>query len=307
MTAKTLKIQDLVTTFDMEILSGQNGLSNEITTEEFHSPGLELTGFLKHFPKERTQILGKQEMGYINTLDEDTQNKRIEDIVKLNPPCLIITRGQQGNKYLDKYCNIYNVPLLRTSDKTTKFISKLSNYLEKCLAEEIQVHGVCLNVFGVGLLLTGDSGIGKSETALSLIQKGHRLISDDAVIIKRIGPNALIATHNGFTHDFLSLRGVGLVNVARLYGASAVQEETRIVLSIRLSFWEEGRTYNELESKDEFTNYLGVDVKTLTIPIRPGRDISSIIEVAINNYKLEQKGYNAFESLQERMLKAMQN
>jgi HPr kinase/phosphorylase len=296
-----IKIQQLVDEFQLIVMAGSNGLENMINSTDIHRPGLELTGFFKHFPNERIQVLGKQEMSYLKLLTDVKQNLRIARIVSELPPCFIITRGQESIVHLVEHCNIYNIPLLQTEEKTTNFIAKLSNYLDRSLAEELGIHGVCLNVFGVGVLLRGESGIGKSETALSLILKGHRLISDDLVILKRIG-QSIIGTHNYLNRELLSLRGIGLVNVCRLYGASSFQEETKIILDIALSPWDESTTYNTLFNEEVYVDYLGVNIKHLIIPIRPGRDIATLIEVAVNNNKLKEKGYNAFKELEKRML-----
>lgn len=303
---KKLTIRDLHKQFSLEILAGENGMENEITNSDIHSPGLELTGFMKHFPKERVQLLGKQEVSYLRTLSEFEQSIRIEEIVKQLPPCIVITRNLDSVVYLEEHCNFYGVPLLRTEEKTTSFIAKLSNYLDRCLAEETTIHAVCMNVFGIGVLLRGDSGIGKSETALSLINRGHRLISDDIVKLRKIG-NSIIGTHEDINRELLSIRGVGIVDVAMLYGTSSVQDETRIILDIWLSHWNEDKFYNGLETEEKSTNYLGINVKNIEVPVKPGRDIATIIEVAVNNYKLQQKGYNALEVMKERISKSMNN
>lgn len=169
------------------------------------------------------------------------------------------------------------------------------------LAPEIQVHGVCMNVAGIGILLRGKSGIGKSETALTLIRRGHRLVSDDAVVLRKMNPETLIGTHDGKTREFLALRSIGLINVARIYGRSAFQEETRIVLDIELARWKDNELNNGLELESRFTEYMDVKVPTAQTQLQPGRDIASLVEAAANNYYLQQQGYSAAEEFISRL------
>jgi HPr kinase/phosphorylase len=183
------------------------------------------------------QVLGKKEITYLHKLTEEQRNLLIGNVVKYHPPCFIVTGNQEGLKYLMKYCEEEGIPLLRTPLKTTKFIELVDIYLAKSMAEEIAVHGVCVNVAGIGILLRGKSGVGKSETAHTLIRRGHRLVADDIVVLKKISPETILGTHDGKTKEFLALRSIGLINVSRLYGRSAFQDETRIVLDIELTKW----------------------------------------------------------------------
>ncbi len=297
----TITIRQLVEKLKLEILAGEQGLDCVIDNDDIHRPGLELTGYFNFFPSERIQLLGKQEITYLHTLTEEERDERIGTVIKKHPPCIIITRNQEGLDYLIKHCNEEGVALLRSKEKTTRIIGILNNYLGRELAKSIGIHAVCMNVFGVGLLIRGESGIGKSESALSLIEKGHRLISDDLVILKRIGAETLIGTHNQNNRDFLSLRGIGMINVPRLYGSGSFQDETTINLDIELSAWDEKKYYDAIGHPIETVEYLDVSVPHLEIPVRPGRDISSLIEVAAKNWRLEQQGYNALQEFTERI------
>lgn len=297
----TITIRHLAEKLKLEILAGEPGLERVIDNDDIHRPGLELTGYFKFFPNERIQLLGRQEITYLHSLTKEERDERIGNVIKKHPPCMIITRNQEGLSYLIKHCNEEGVALLRAKEKTTRVISILNNYLEKELAKSIGIHAVCMNVFGVGLLIRGVSGIGKSETALSLIEKGHRLISDDLVILKRIGPETLIGTHNQTNRDFLALRGIGMINVPRLYGSGSFQDETLINLDIVLSAWDEQKYYDAIETVNETVEYLDVHVPHLEIPIRPGRDIVALIEVAAKNWRLEQQGYTALNEFNERL------
>ena len=259
----TITIQHLADKLKLEILAGEQGLDRVIDKDDIHRPGLELTGYFKFFPNERIQLLGKQEITYLHSLTKSERDERIGNVIKKQPPCIIITHNQEGLSYLIKHCNEEGVALLRAKEKTTRVISTLNNYLEKELAKSIGIHAVCMNVFGVGLLIRGESGIGKSESALSLIEKGHCLISDDLVILKRIDPETLIGTHNETNRDFLSLRGIGMINVPRLYGSGAFQDETMINLDIVLSAWDEKKYYDAIENSNEAVEYLDVFCPTL--------------------------------------------
>ena len=297
----TITIRQLAEKLKLEIVAGEQGLDHVIDNEDIHRPGLELTGYFKFFPNERIQLLGKQEITYLHSLTEEQRDERIGFLIKKDPPCIIITRNQEGLDYLIKHCNEKGVALLRAKDKTTRVIGTLNNFLGKELAESIGIHAVCMNIFGVGVLIRGESGIGKSESALSLIEKGHRLIADDLVILKKIDPGTLIGTHNQTNRDFLSLRGIGLVNVPRLYGSGAFQDETDIDLDIMLSSWDTERYYDGIEQPKELIKYLDVSIPHIEIPIRPGRDVAALIQVAAKNWRLAAQGYTALNEFTERL------
>lgn len=225
----------------------------------------------------------------------------IGNIVKYHPPCFIVTSGQQEIPYLELYCEQEGIPLLRTEETATEFIVKLDGYLVKALAPEISIHGVCVNVSGIGILLRGKSGIGKSETAHTLIRRGHRFVADDIVVLKKLSPTTLLGTHNETTREFLALRSIGLINVVRQYGRRAFQDETRIVLDIELVPWKENALNNELETVPQFTEYLGVQIPHIEIQLQPGRDVAGLIEAAANNWYLKQLGYSAAEDFMKRI------
>ncbi|CAH8705188.1 HPr(Ser) kinase/phosphatase [Paenibacillus thiaminolyticus] len=298
---KTVMIQQLVEKFKLEVLTGENRLNRTISNTRVHRPGLEFAGYYEFFPQERIQVLGLKEIGYLHTLTEEERDARIKNVVKYHPPCFVVTRDQEGLTYLIDHCRREDIPLLRTSMTTSKFIGLVDSYVTKMLAPEIQVHGVCMNVAGIGILLRGKSGIGKSETALTLIRRGHRLVSDDAVVLRKMNPETLIGSHDGKTREFLALRSIGLINVARIYGRSAFQEETRIVLDIELTKWKDNELNNELELEPRFTEYMDVKVPTVQIQLQPGRDVASLVEAAANNYYLQQQGYSAAEEFISRL------
>lgn len=300
---KSIEIQDIVRAFSLEVLTGDEKLNRLIIRSNARRPGLEFIKYLDFFPKEHVQVLGKNEIQYLHTLSEADRDHRVENLVKYNPPCIIVTDGQEGLKYLTKYCKERKIPLLRTNDSNYEFIGKIDAYLIKRLAPEIAVHGVCVNVSGIGVLLRGDSGVGKSETAHSLVGRGHRLVADDIVVLKKLSPQTLLGTHNETNKELLALRSVGLLNVVRMYGRKAFQEESRIALDIELVKWQGESLYNELEVETKFTSYMDVEIPYIQIQLKPGRDVVGLIEAAVNNWYLKQQGYSAAEDFMKRIEK----
>lgn len=300
---KSITVQDLVNRFRLEVLIGESQLDREITKARVHRPGLEFVGYFDFFPQQRVQVLGRKEITYLHKLPEEERDSRIGHIVQYHPPCFVVTWGQdeEGLQYLMAHCDKEGIPLLRTKEPTTKWIGIVDAYLTKTLAPEIQVHGVCVNVAGIGILLRGKSGVGKSETALTLIRRGHRLVADDAVVLRKINGETIIGTHDGKTKEFLALRSVGLINVARIYGRGAFQDETRIVLDIELTPWKENELYNELELEPKYTSYIDVQIPHIQISLQPGRDVAGLIEAAANNWSLRLQGYSAAEEFMQRI------
>lgn len=300
---KVLTVENLVRKFSLKVLAGENQLQQTITQTQSHRPGLEFVGHFDFFPTERVQILGRKEITYLHKLSKEERQMRIGNIVKYHPPCFIVTAGQEGLTYLTQYCIEEGIPLLCTNEPqtTSEFITKLDAYMVKTLAPEIAIHGVCVNVYGIGILLRGKSGAGKSETAHTLIGRGHRLVADDLVVLKKLSPRTILGTHDGKTKEFLALRSVGLLNVVRLYGRKAFQDETRIALDIELTKWQKNSLNNELEHEPTFTEYMGVQIPHIEIQLQPGRDVAGLIEAAANNWLLKQQGYSAAEEFMKRL------
>jgi HPr kinase/phosphorylase len=300
---KSLTVENLVQIFSLNVLTGENQLHKLITQPRSHRPGLEFVGHFDFFPTERVQILGRKEITYLHKLSIKERKLRIGNIVKYRPPCFIVTAGQEGLTYLTQYCIEEEIPLLCTNElqSTSEFILKLDNYMVKTLAPETAIHGVCLNVYGMGILIRGKSGVGKSETAHTLIGRGHRLVADDIVVLKKLSPRTILGTHDVKTKEFLSLRSIGLLNVVRLYGRKAFQDETRIALDIELTTWQKDTLNNELEHESKFTEYMGVQIPHIEIQLQPGRDVAGLIEAAANNWLLKQQGYSAAEEFMKRL------
>ncbi|RKN85092.1 HPr(Ser) kinase/phosphatase [Paenibacillus ginsengarvi] len=305
---KSITVQDLVNRFHLELLAGQTGLDRTIGKSRVHRPGLEFVGYFDFFPQQRVQVLGRKEITYLHKQSEGERDNRIGHIVQYHPPCFVVTWNQEieGLRYLITHCDKEGIPLLRTKEPTTKWIGMVDAFLTKTLAEEIQVHGVCVNVAGIGILLRGKSGVGKSETALTLIRRGHRLVADDAVVLKKLSPETILGTHDGKTKEFLALRSVGLINVARIYGRGAFQDETRIVLDIELTQWKENELYNELDVEPKYTTYMDVRIPHIQISLQPGRDVAGLVEAAANNWYLRLQGYSAAEEFMQRIEASVQ-
>ncbi|GGH86599.1 HPr kinase/phosphorylase [Pullulanibacillus pueri] len=298
-----ISVEDLVQQFSLKVLAGQDHLQKSITQPRVHRPGLEFVGHFDFFPTERIQILGRKEINFLHKQTKEERKIRIGNIVHYHPPCFIVTTGEDGLTYLRHHCNEEGIPLLVTEipETTSEYITKLDTYLINKLAEETFIHGVCLNVFGMGILLRGDSGVGKSETAHTLIGRGHRLVADDIVKLKKLSPQTLLGTHDEKTKEFLALRSIGLINVVRSYGLKAFQNETRISLDIKLTRWQKDSLNNELEQHPEFKEYLGVKVPSIEIQLQPGRDVAGLIEAAANNWYLRQQGYSAASDFMNRI------
>lgn len=298
---KIIIIADIVKRFAMEVLVGKDNLDRQVKRTKVRRPGLEFMEKFDFIETEYIQILGKNEINYLHTLSDEACKMRIGNIVQYDPPCIIITSKQKEPLGLIQYCTKKDIPVLRTSDSTSELSAKLDAYITKAMAEEMAVHGVIVNVAGIGVLLRGKSGVGKSETAHTLIGRGHRLVADDIVVLKKLSPQTLLGTHNENNKEFLALRSVGLLNVVRLYGRAAFQDETRIALDIELTKWEQNALYNDLELETKYTEYMGVKIPHIQIQLQPGRDVAGLIEAAANNWYLQQQGYSAAEEFMKRV------
>jgi len=298
---KSISVKQLVQEFKLEVLAGGDELDRTIKKARTHRPGLEFIGYFDFFPMERVQILGKKEINFLKQQNIEERKERIDHVVSYHQPCFIVTSNQEGLTYLTKFCQEENIPLLRTADTAVDFIAKVDNYLTRKLATEIAVHGVCLNVSGIGVLIRGESGVGKSELAHTLIGRGHRLVSDDIVILKKVSHKTILGTHNDINREFLALRSVGLLNVVRMYGRKAFQDESRISLDIELTKWEKDALNNDLEPKTDYEEYMGVQVPRIEIQLQPGRDVAGLVEAAANNWYLQQQGYKASTEFMERV------
>ncbi|MCG7408847.1 HPr(Ser) kinase/phosphatase [Paenibacillus sp. ACRRX] len=291
--AKKVKVSELVEQFHLEILAGEQGMKRVITVDDLHRPGLEMAGYFDYHPTERVQMLGKTELTFFETLPVEERLDRMRHFVADEIPCIVITRGIEVPEELIQICQEHEVPLLRSPLATTTLSSRITNFLEKKLAPTATIHGVLVDVYGVGMLITGGSGIGKSETALELVKRGHRLVADDAVEIRQTSDNQLHASAPELIRHLLEIRGIGIINVMTLFGAGAIRNNKRISVVIRLENWQQDKQYDRLGLDEETTRIIDTDIPLVTIPVRPGRNLAVIIEVAAMNFRLKRMGYNA--------------
>lgn len=279
----SVNVKKIIEDFQMEVLSeGQGDVA--IDVNDINRPGLQLAGFYNYFAPERIQVIGKAEWSFLNDMSIDIRNKRIKKFFTFDLKVVIITRDLEPQPEVVEQAKKKGIWLLRSRMTTTKFISKLTIYLADKLAPETRLHGVLVDVYGIGILITGESGIGKSETALELIKRGHRLITDDAVDIREID-GELIGTSPHITFGMLEVRGMGIIDVSALYGLSSVLGSKEIKLMMNLEHWRDDGDYDRLGVNAEYANILGVNVRKMSVPIRPGRNVAVIIEAAAANYR----------------------
>lgn len=278
-----VNVERLISDFEMEVLvPGEKNVT--IDVNDVTRPGLQLAGFYNYFAPDRIQVIGKAEWSFLDDMSVDLRKKRLKKFFSFNIKSLIITRDLEPHEELVTLARHNKVWLIRTTMTTTKFISKLTIYLADKLAPETRLHGVLVDVYGIGILITGESGIGKSETALELIKRGHRLVSDDAVDIKEID-GELTGTSPHITFGMLEVRGMGIIDVSALYGLSSVLSQKEIKLVMNLEHWKDDGDYDRLGINAEYMNILGVPVRKLSVPIRPGRNVAVIIEAGAANYR----------------------
>ncbi|ATD55477.1 HPr(Ser) kinase/phosphatase [Clostridium chauvoei] len=278
-----VSVEKLINDFDLEVLvEGQK--DTMISVSDINRPGLQLAGFYNYFASERIQVIGKAEWSFLDDMGVELRRKRVDKYFSFNIKCLIITRDLEPHKEVLRAAKKNKIWLLRSNLVTTKFMSKLTIYLADKLAPETRLHGVLVDVYGIGILITGESGIGKSETALELIKRGHRLVTDDAVDIKEID-GELIGTSPRITIGMLEVRGIGIIDISALYGVSSVLQQKDIKLVMHFEHWKDDGDYDRLGLNNEYHDILGVKVRRLRIPVRPGRNIAVIIEAAAVNYR----------------------
>lgn len=299
--SQTIKVSDLVQQFDLEVVCGGSGLQRLITVSDLYRPGLEMAGYFDHYPQERVQILGKTELDFYAQLTVAQRIERMERLCQPLTPCICITRGLAVPNELLSIAKRENIAVLRSQMTTTTYASRITGFLESKLAPSTTIHGVLVDVYGVGMLITGGSGIGKSETALELVKRGHRLVADDAVEIRQTADQILIGNAPELIKHLLEIRGVGIINVMTLFGAGAIRNLKKITVVVKLETWQEDKQYDRLGLDEETTQIIDTHVPLVTIPVRPGRNLAVIIEVAAMNYRLKRMGYNAAQQFTNKL------
>ncbi|KZE64352.1 serine kinase [Fictibacillus phosphorivorans] len=294
-------IHELIKKFQLELVSGEEGIHRTIRTSDISRPGLEMAGYFTFYPGERLQLLGKTELSFISELDPETRMERLTALCTDETPGIIVSRDIEVPKELLKASHKSGVPIMRSPVTTTRLSSRITNYLESRLAPTTAKHGVLVDIYGIGVLITGNSGVGKSETALELVKRGHRLVADDSVEIRQEDEDTLIGSAPELIQHLLEIRGLGIINVMTLFGAGAIRNYKKIAIVMNLEAWDSKKVYDRLGLEEETTKIIDTEIPILTIPVRPGRNLAVIIEVAAMNFRLKRMGMNAAQQFSDRL------
>ncbi len=299
-----VKLSKIIGEFKLEEIFVADG-NVYIETADVNRPGLQIAGFFDYFEPKRIQVMGMVENTYLSTLDSKERYKRIEEFFSKKIPVAVVTRGMDIFPEMLELAKKYQVNILRTSLSTSSFMSALIAFLNIELAPRITRHGVLVEVYGEGILILGESGIGKSEAAVELMKRGHRLVADDAVEIRRVSSKTLVGSSPEIIRHFIEMRGIGIIDVKKIFGMGAVKDTEKIDLVIQLETWQKDKQYDRLGLVDNYTEILGINIPSLTIPIRPGRNLAVIFEIAAMNNRQRRMGYNAAEELNNRLIEQM--
>ncbi len=298
----TVSLERIIKEFSLEVMFlPQKADEILISTPEINRPGLQMAGYFEFFDERRIQIIGKSERSFMGRFTEEKARDRMRELFARKPAAVIITRDLEVEDFYKELACEYGVPLLRTGESTSDFTSSLIAFLNLQLAPRVTRHGVLVEVYGEGILLLGESGVGKSETAIELVKRGHRLIADDAVEIRRVSSKSLVGSAPENIRHFIELRGIGIINASRVFGVGAVKLTEKIELVINLEPWDNNKVYDRMGLENQTTDILGLNIPSLTIPVKPGRNLAVIIEVAAMNSRQKKLGYNAAEDLLRRL------
>jgi len=303
---KKVMTSDLIKALKLDIIYRPEGVETYIDTPDINRPGLQLAGFLKNFQYERVQIIGQTEYLYFKSLTNEQRVESIDKLMQFDIPLLVISTKQSVLPEILESAKKYSKIIVSSKETSTKTVSKISYYLNENLAPELLMHGVLVDIDGIGILITGESGIGKSETALELIKKNHRLVADDAVRVIKLDEDTLIGKSTEVVEHYMEIRGLGIVDIRSLYGIGAVKNSKKIDMVVNLETWDESKYYDRLGLDENFTTILDTKVEELVIPVRPGRNVSTILELAARNKRLKSSGYNAAEEFNQRLLKSLE-
>ena len=293
-----VSLEKIIQNFNLEVIYMPKDASEILIDEnDVTRPGLQLMGFYEYFNPERMQIIGKMEFAYLSTIDEATRYQRLDMLLSQHIPALIISRELPYFSEMLELAKKYEVPLLRSKESTSNFIAGLIAFLNMNLAPRITRHGVLIEIYGEGVFVTGESGVGKSETAIELVKRGHRLVADDAVEIRKVSNDSLMGSSPDNIRHFLELRGIGIINARRLFGIGAVKNTEKIELVVEMELWNPEKIYDRMGVDTQYVSILGVKVPSLTIPVKPGRNLAVILEVAAMNNRQKKMGYNAATEL----------
>lgn len=298
---KVVRTKDLLELFNLTLIGGEDGIHRKITSSDISRPGIEMTGYFEYYKQERIQILGKTEMAYFLNLSEEEQLDRAKRLCTDVTPGIIITNNMEVPDVILEEGIKAAVPIIKSPRNTTRVIVRITNYLGSKFAPTTAVHGVLVDIYGVGVLIMGQSGVGKSEAALELVKRGHRLVADDSVEIRQEDYDTLIGSSPPLIEHLLEIRGLGILNVMTLFGAGAVKNFKHISYIIQLEIWDENKEYERLGIEEQTMKIMDVDVTKSVVPVRPGRNLAVIIEVAAMNFRLKRMGINAAEEFSEKL------
>jgi len=296
-----IQAADFAKVLDLTLLSPSTTTEWDIKTTDLNRPGIQFCGFYEYFAYERPQVLGKVEMTYLESLEPDARREMLKNYFSYNLPCVVVCRGMNPPKDLLEEAAARNIAVYQSQLSTTRFTFKAINYLNRCLAPRVTRHGVLVDVYGVGVLITGESGVGKSEAALELVKRGHVLVADDVVDICRVSDNRLVGEAPEMVRHFMEIRGIGIIDIRAMFGVGSVLLTKSIDLVMHMEKWVEGKEYDRLGLQDDYITILGVKVPHQIMPVRPGRNMAIIIEVAARNLSLKRLGYSAAHELDRRL------
>ncbi len=303
----TIELSAVAEEFQLELLYESTDYDSVlVATADVNRPGLQLVGFFDHFDPQRIQIMGKVEFTYLDQFPMEKRMELLEKLFQQQFPAIVITRGMQVYPEMLTLAERYDKTLLRTEVATSDFMSALIRYLNVQVAPRRTRHGVLVEVYGEGILIMGESGVGKSETAVELVKRGHRLVADDAVEIKRVSDTTLVGSSPAIIRHFVEVRGIGIIDIKEIFGMGAVKDTESIDMVIHLEPWQEGKQYDRLGMVDEYTNIMGINIPSLTIPVKLGRNLAVIVEVAAMNNRQKRMGYNAAVELNNRLMAEME-
>lgn len=302
-----INVNDFIKSLSLQALSPTSRKEWDLSTAELNRPGLQFVGFYEHFAFDRPQVVGLTEMAYLESLPEELRRERLETFFSYPLPCVILCRDMKPTEDMLELAAAHDVALLKTEQVTTRFIVNTMNYLNKSLAPRATLHGVLVDVYGVGVLITGESGVGKSEAALELVKRGHQLVADDVVDVCKVNDKRLTGESPETVRHFMEIRGIGIIDIKAMYGVGAVLMSKSIDLVIHLEAWKEKKAYDRLGLSDDFTTIMDVRVPQVVLPVRPGRNLAIIIEVAARNFSLKHMGYSAAKELDRRLNEMMMN
>lgn len=301
-TSYSVPLSKIIKEFSLEVMYMPNDAEDTlIHSADVNRPGLHLAGFFEFFDPKRIHIMGRMEYAYLEQLSEKERKERIDNFFRLKFPCIILTRGLNVFPEILAAAEANQIIVLRTADSTSSFLSGLINFLNVELAPRITRHGVLIEIYGEGVLLLGDSGVGKSEAAIELVKRGHRLVADDAVEIRRVSNRSLVGSSPENIRHFLELRGIGIINARRLFGMGSIKVTEKIDMIVKMEIWDPEKVYDRMGMESEYSTILGIKVPSHTIPVKPGRNLAIILEVAAMNNRQKKMGYNAAQELMQNL------